>query len=68
MPELPEVESLVRDLSPSLVGRTIQGVEVHKEKLFNAAPGLTVEDLLGVARLRGAACVCTPSLQPLLVG
>ena len=47
MPELPEVESLVRDLSPSLVGRTIQGVEVHKEKLFNAAPGLTVEDLLG---------------------
>ncbi|TME99084.1 MAG: bifunctional DNA-formamidopyrimidine glycosylase/DNA-(apurinic or apyrimidinic site) lyase [Chloroflexi bacterium] len=47
MPELPEVESLVRDLSPSLVGRTIQGVEVHKEKLFNSAPGLTVEDLLG---------------------
>src|SRR5438093_2746170 len=47
MPELPEVESLVRDLSPSLVGRTIQGVEVHKEKLFNVAPGLSVEDLFG---------------------
>jgi hypothetical protein len=26
----------------------------------------TVEDLLGLARLRGAACVCTPSLAPLL--
>lgn len=47
MPELPEVESLVRDLSPSLVGRTIAGVEVHKPKLFNAAPGLSLEDLFG---------------------
>ncbi len=27
----------------------------------------TVEDLLGVRRLRGAACACTPSLAPLLV-
>ncbi len=26
----------------------------------------TIEDLLGVARLRGAACVCTPSLGPML--
>ncbi len=26
----------------------------------------TVEDLLGVRRLRGAACACTPSLAPLL--
>lgn len=26
----------------------------------------TVEDLLGVPRLRGAACPCTPSLRPLL--
>jgi hypothetical protein len=26
----------------------------------------TVEDLLGVPRLRGAACACTPSLAPLL--
>ena len=47
MPELPEVESLVRDLSPSLVGRTIRGVEVHKPKLFNAATGLTLEDVYG---------------------
>jgi phosphatidylinositol-3-phosphatase len=27
----------------------------------------TIEDLLGVGRLRGAACPCTPSLRPLLV-
>jgi hypothetical protein len=26
----------------------------------------TIEDLLGLTRLRGAACACTPSLQPLL--
>lgn len=47
MPELPEVESMVRDLGPGVVGRTIRGVEVHKPKLFNAAPGLTLEDLSG---------------------
>jgi hypothetical protein len=28
----------------------------------------TIEDLLGLGRLRGAACACTPSLQPLLAG
>jgi hypothetical protein len=28
----------------------------------------TIEDLLGLPRMRGAACTCTPSLQPLLVG
>jgi hypothetical protein len=26
----------------------------------------TIEDLLGLRRMRGAACACTPSLQPLL--
>jgi hypothetical protein len=26
----------------------------------------TIEDLLGLSRLRGAACACTPSLAPLL--
>jgi hypothetical protein len=26
----------------------------------------TIEDLLGLPRLRGAACACTPSLQQLL--
>ena len=47
MPELPEVESLVRDLGPGVVGRTIRSVEVHKPKLFNPTPGLSVEDLFG---------------------
>jgi formamidopyrimidine-DNA glycosylase len=47
VPELPEVESLVRDLSPTLIGRTIRSVEVHKPKLFDATPGLTLEDLVG---------------------
>ncbi|HET9719895.1 MAG TPA: alkaline phosphatase family protein [Solirubrobacteraceae bacterium] len=28
----------------------------------------TIEDLLGLPRLSGAACGCTPSLQPLLAG
>jgi hypothetical protein len=28
----------------------------------------TIEDLLGLRRLRGAACACTASLQPLLAG
>ncbi len=28
----------------------------------------TIEDLLGLPRLRGAACACTPSLRPLLSG
>jgi phosphatidylinositol-3-phosphatase len=28
----------------------------------------TIEDLLGLRRLRGAACACTPSLAPLLAG
>ena len=28
----------------------------------------TIEDLLGLPRLRGAACACTPSLRPLLTG
>src|SRR5438067_10140606 len=47
VPELPEVESLVRDLSPTVVGRTIQRVSVYKPKLFDAQPGLTLEDLFG---------------------
>jgi formamidopyrimidine-DNA glycosylase len=47
VPELPEVESLVRDLGPGVIGRTIESVEVHKPKLFNVSPGLTLEDLAG---------------------
>jgi len=52
MPELPELEALVRDMSPGLLGRTIVGVELHKPKLFNATPGLTLEDLIGKTILK----------------
>ena len=47
MPELPELEALVRDLSPGLLGRTINGLEIHKPKLFSAAPGVSQDDLVG---------------------
>src|ERR671937_1532015 len=47
MPELPEVETLARDLSPTLVGRTITAVDLHKPKLFRPAAGLALDDLLG---------------------
>jgi len=47
VPELPELEALVRDMSPGLLGRTIVAIELHKPKLFSAAPGLTLEDLHG---------------------
>lgn len=36
MPELPEVETVVRDLRPLLVGRTLDGVVVGKGKLRRA--------------------------------
>ncbi len=46
MPELPEVESLRRDLSRTIVGRTIVGVDVTLPKLFRASDGLSLDDLL----------------------
>lgn len=46
MPELPEVESLRRDLAPTLVGRTIRQVELRLPKLFKAEPGLDVDTLV----------------------
>ena len=47
MPELPEVESLRRDLSATLVGRTFAEVEARLPRLFLAPTGLTLDDLLG---------------------
>lgn len=47
MPELPEVETLVRDLSPGLTGRTIVSISITKPKLFNPAPGLNEDALVG---------------------
>src|SRR2546421_523385 len=53
MPELPEVETVVRDLRPLLTGRTIRAVRQSKRKLRRpwnadwsaAAVGLRVEGL-----------------------
>ena len=47
MPELPEVESLRRDLSATLVGRVIADVEARLPKLFVAPTGLPLSDLIG---------------------
>lgn len=47
MPELPEVEWLRRQLAVSLVGRRFRAVNLTLPKLFVAAPGLTLEALVG---------------------
>ena len=47
MPELPEVETLRRDLSETLIGRTFVGVELRLPKMFTPALGLGVDDLVG---------------------
>jgi formamidopyrimidine-DNA glycosylase len=47
VPELPEVESLRRDLSRTIVGRTITSVELRVPKLFQPICNLTFEGLLG---------------------
>jgi formamidopyrimidine-DNA glycosylase len=47
MPELPEVETLRRELERSLVGRRIRSVAVTLPKLFVPGPGLELADLVG---------------------
>ncbi len=47
MPELPEVETLRRDLVPTLTGRTITEVELRLPKLMTAWGGLPAEALVG---------------------
>jgi formamidopyrimidine-DNA glycosylase len=47
VPELPEVESLRRDLSRTIVGRTITAFELRVPKLFQSTYSLTFEGLLG---------------------
>jgi formamidopyrimidine-DNA glycosylase len=49
MPELPEVETIVRDLRPHLVGRTIQGAKLSHEDVLR---GVSKRKLL--ATLKGA--------------
>ena len=47
MPELPEVESLRRDLEATLVGRRFASVDVRLPKQVVAPTGLSVADLIG---------------------
>jgi formamidopyrimidine-DNA glycosylase len=48
VPELPEVQSLVRDLGPGVIGRRIDRVELHKPNLFTASAGLSLDSLVGL--------------------
>lgn len=52
MPELPEVETVVRGLRPVLVGRRLARVELHREGLRRAFPDGLVRRLAG-ARVTG---------------
>jgi len=47
VPELPEVETLRRDLAATLVGRSFAGIEVRLAKQVVAPTGLSVDDLIG---------------------
>lgn len=51
MPELPEVETLRRDLSRSLIGRRFAGVDVRLPKVIVTPTGLDPEALVGKAVL-----------------
>ena len=46
MPELPEVEVLVRYLGPELVGKRIQSVSVRREKVIRPTPVATLQRAL----------------------
>jgi formamidopyrimidine-DNA glycosylase len=47
VPELPEVESLRRDLEATLVGRRFASVDVRLAKQVLAPTGLSIDDLIG---------------------
>lgn len=47
MPELPEVETIVRTLEKSLLGETINTAELYYEPLCEAQSQYTVKDLIG---------------------
>src|SRR4051812_24449221 len=47
MPELPEVETVVRSMEPRLVGRRILSVELRKSRVLKSDPELTASGLAG---------------------
>jgi formamidopyrimidine-DNA glycosylase len=72
MPELPEVETIVRGLRRAIGGKTIAAVKVSLKKMAVAPPGLTFEDALQGERIeaigrRGKYAVFTLHSGRLLV-
>ncbi len=53
MPELPEVEVLVRHLAPLLKGKTIRAVTVHREKVIRPGTTASLRRQLTGARFTG---------------
>lgn len=53
MPELPEVEILVRHLRPLVTGRIIRGVEVRRERVIAPTPKMKFSRSLTGARIIG---------------
>jgi formamidopyrimidine-DNA glycosylase len=52
MPELPEVEVLVRHLGPLLIGRTIRGLTINRDRVLRPTPARQLKQVL-----RGASFV-----------
>ena len=52
MPELPEVESIRRSLSPNIIGQKLQGYIIydHRTNRFNTKKPKINESLLGISR------------------
>ena len=48
MPELPEVETLRRDLSRAVIGRRIIAVELLRPRLLRGTDGYTFDDMIGM--------------------
>ncbi len=53
MPELPEVETIVRGLARRIAGKTIERVEVRTGKIAVAPPGLSFANVLAGERIAG---------------
>lgn len=50
MPELPEVEVLVRHLRPLIVGKRIRGIQVHRQKVLHPTSSAELRRALSGAR------------------
>ena len=55
MPELPEVETMVRGLRPALEGRTIAGATIHDAHLLHGVAAEEFEHRVGGSAVRGVS-------------